>query len=146
MQDFEKVIGVSVNDMIYAITLCTQHPHFSIGVYVESEGEIRVWWEIAIELLQNILKVRDLVSRPLNSKIYFNNGSRIRFDTSNSTSRGGRFCTVMISDNITQRTRERNILWHLVPYDSLLPLEFSTAETSEYLREIPERLNYSCLW
>lgn len=145
MQDFEKVIGVSVNDMIYAINLCTRHPHFSIGVYVESEGEIRVWWKIAIELLQNILKVRDFVPRALNSKIYFNNGSRIRFYTSNSTSRGGRFCAIMISDNITQHTRERKILHHLVPYDSLLPLEFSTAETSEYLREIPERLNYSCL-
>ena len=145
MQDFEQVIGVSVNDMIYAINLCTRHPHFSIGVYVESEGEIRVWWKIAIELLQNILKVSDFVPRALNSKIYFNNGSRIRFDTSNSTARGGRFCTVMISDNIAQRTRERTILWHLVPYESLLPLEFSTTETSEYLREIPERLNYSCL-
>lgn len=146
MQDFEKVIGVSVNDMIYAINLCTRHQHFQVGVYVASEGELRVWWKIAIELLRSILKVSDFAPRALNSKIYFNNDSSIRFYTSNSTSRGGRFCTVMISDNITQRTRERNILWHLVPYDSLLPLEFSTVETSEYSREFQEMLNNLFLW
>lgn len=137
MELYEKTLGLSINEMLYAFKLCREYTCFQVGVYTQSDDEKRAWFRVAVGL-RKMLPENHKIFRITPDRIMFVNSSQIRFYTSNSTARGGRFHTIMLSNGIDPFTRAHNILWHLIEYSMMTKEEAAAAREARNKR--------LCLW
>lgn len=126
MELYEKTLGLSINEMLYVFKLCREYTCFQVGVYTQSDDEKRAWFRVAVGS-RKMLTENHKIFKITPNRITFVNCSQIRFYTSNSTARGGRFHTIMLSNGIDTFTRAHNILWHLIEYSMMTKEEAAAA-------------------
>lgn len=121
MGQHDMTIGLSLNELIYALHLCGECENFYICVYTTTAAEESTWAHTARALVKNRLAGNYKIYRISADRIWFENGSQIRFHSAYGTERGGIFHLLLFSSNVDSFTRMIKSTRHLISYDDLIP-------------------------
>lgn len=115
INDYEHILGVSINELLYAIRQCIDKPEFRVGIFIQSP-EVRL--QCADFIARVLTEMNCSYFRSTNSHpfIIIKNTSMIRFPFVTDNSRGFRFCIALINDDVDQRIKKDVIEPAIRPY------------------------------
>ena len=117
VSDYDADLGVSVNEVLYAVRQCLEKPYFSVGVFIKSPVVRRQCLEFVAHIVNEVedYNPQNCLSGAC-SPITLRNGSRIRFPIPTDNARGHRFCMTLSDDDIDP-TIKKTVIEHLIrPY------------------------------
>lgn len=97
VSDYDANLGVSVNEVLYAVRQCLEKPNFRVGVFIKSPEVRRQCLEFVAHVLN---EVEDYNLSGACSLITIRNGSQIRFPIPTDNARGHRLCMTLSDDDI----------------------------------------------
>lgn len=115
INDYEHILGVSINELLYAIRQCVDKPEFRVGIFIQSP-EVRL--QCADFIVRVLREMNCSYYRSTNSNpfIIIENTSIIRLPFVTDNSRGIRFCIALINDDVDQRIKRDVIEPAIRPY------------------------------
>lgn len=115
INDYEHILGISINELLYAIRQCIDNPEFRVGIFIQSR-EVRL--QCADFIVRVLREMNCSYYRSTNSNpfIIIENTSIIRLPFVTDNSRGIRFCIALINDDVDQRIKRDVIEPAIRPY------------------------------
>lgn len=115
INDYEHILGISINELLYAIRQCIDKPEFRVGIFIQSP-EVRLQCADFIARVLREMNCSYYRSTNSNPFIIIENTSIIRFPFVTDNSRGIRFCIALINDDVDQRIKRDVIEPAIRPY------------------------------
>lgn len=117
VSDYDANLGVSVNEVLYAVRQCLEKPNFRVGIFIKSPEVRRQCLEFVAHVLN---EVEDYNPQGYifgaGSPITIHNGSQIRFPIPTDNARGHRFYMTLSDDDIDPTIKKTVIEHSIRPY------------------------------
>lgn len=117
LSDYDANLGVSVNEVLYAVRQCLEKPYFSVGVFIKSPVIRRQCLEFVTHILNEVEDYNPRGYLPgACSTITLHNGSQVRFPIPTDNARGHRFYMTLSDDDIDPTIKQTIIEHSIRPY------------------------------
>ena len=134
VSDYDADLGVSVNEVLYAVRQCLEKPYFSVGVFIKSPVVRRQCLEFVAHILNEVedYNPRDYLPGACPT-ITLHNGSQVRFPIPTDNARGHRFYMTLSDDDIDP-TIKKTVIEHLIRPYTRVDFTKTTDLTTKILR------------
>lgn len=146
--DYDSEIGVSLNEILYAIRKCEENPDFRVGIFIYHPEPRQQCADLITELIKKDMSCQRFVLRHTGglSYIFMDNGSVIRFLYPSDNSRGYRLNMVLIGDSVDDMVARYVIKPLIRPYNppnttrAWTDINKRAADVGDALRVLSERM------
>lgn len=146
--DYDSEIGVSLNEILYAIRKCEENPDFRVGIFINHPEPRRQCADLVTELIKEDMSYRCSAHRHTGevSFIFMDNGSMIRFLYPSDTSRACRLHIALIGDDVDDLVVQHVIKPLIRPYNppnttrAWAGINKRAADVGDALRVLSERI------
>ena len=146
--DYDSEIGVSLNEILYAIRKCEENPDFRVGIFIYHPEPRQQCADLVTKLIKEDMSYRCFVHRHTGgvSSIFMDNGSMIRLLYPSDTSRACRLHIALIGDDVDDLVVQHVIKPLIRPYNppnttrAWTDINKRAADVGDALRVLSERM------